>query len=79
MRLWELRPIDKDSGPWEPWYDKAFGFVVRADTEAQARLLASAQAGDEKAAAWLDASLSRCEELTDDGEASVVMQDFASA
>lgn len=37
MRLWELRPIDKDSGPWEPWYDKAFGFVVRADTEAQAR------------------------------------------
>lgn len=31
MKLWLLRPIETE-GPnlWDPWYDKAFGFVVRA-------------------------------------------------
>lgn len=51
MKLWLLRPIDPDAGgdnPWEPWYDKLFGAVVRAETEDQARLLVSAHAGDEK-------------------------------
>ena len=30
MRLWLLRPVEGDS-LWDPWYDKAFGFVVRAE------------------------------------------------
>jgi hypothetical protein len=37
VRLWLLRPVESGSAFWEPWYDKAFGFVVRAETEEDAR------------------------------------------
>ena len=47
MKLWLLRPV-KDSPRWEPWYDKAFGFVVRAETELAARHIADTHAGDEE-------------------------------
>ncbi len=39
-KLWLLRPredLSKTDNPWEPWYNRAFGFVVRAETEAEAR------------------------------------------
>ena len=64
---------------WEPWYDKAFGFVVRAENEYNARLLASKDAGCEEASAWLDPAQSSCEELASNGEGEVIMRDFASA
>ena len=94
MRLWLLRPVDglkKNDNPWAPWYDKAFGFVVRAETEDEARALAHADAGDEnrneflgrKVAdtnqPWKDAKYSTCVELLPKGAAGVVMKDFASA
>ena len=50
MKLWLLRPVDglaKNDNPWEPWYDKAFCFVVRAETDTEARDMAHAEAGDE--------------------------------
>lgn len=91
-RLWLLRPVDglpKDN-PWEPWYDKAFGFVVCAETEEEARKLANSEGGDETGPvkysvyrtggdAWLDPKLSSCVELTADREKGIVMRDFASA
>lgn len=40
MKLWLLRPIDPHGGLWDPWFDKIFGFVVRAETETEARTLA---------------------------------------
>jgi hypothetical protein len=66
MKLWILRPVNglsKVDNPWEPWYDKAFGFVARAETEAEARVLAHGDAGEENRMAshtnfnspWLDA------------------------
>ena len=81
MKLWLLRPIsDEDtSSPWNPWYDKAFGFVVRAKTETSARKLASEMSGDESSSAWHDAALSSCVELTNDGPAEVIIRDFAAA
>lgn len=94
MKLWLLRPADglaKNDNPWEPWYDKAFGFVVRAETEAKARDMAHAGAGDENRGMflgektadtnepWRNAKYSTCVELTAEGPAEVVMQDFASA
>lgn len=81
MKLWILRPINDAAAPWEPWWDKAFGFVVRAESEAAARLLVSTSdhCGDEGAGSWLDGKLSVCDELTADGAAAVVMKDFASA
>lgn len=88
MSLWLLRPNDygHDDGwvgaagsPWEKWYDKAFGFVVRAETENEARRMAQEQSGDEGDTAWLSSEFSTCTELTADGEAAVVIRDFAAA
>jgi hypothetical protein len=94
MKLWLLRPADglaKNDDPWEPWYEKAFGFVVRAETEAEARDMAHAEAGDENRGMflgrktadtnepWKNAKYSTCTELLPNGAAEVVMKDFASA
>ena len=94
MKLWILRPVeglDKNDNPWEPWYDKAFGFVVRAETEEEARQLAMKEAGGEISIwapgsgkltdipAWTHAEYSTCVELLAEGDAGVVMQDFAAA
>ena len=88
MKLWLLKPIDESSGPWKQWYDKVFGFVVRADDEADAREFASLEAGDENPAPgrpdgspWLDPSLTSCVELRarGGGDHGVVLRDFASA
>ncbi len=91
MRLWLLRPaggLKKGDNPWEPWFDKVFGFVVRADTEEEARALAHDDAGDENRGGfrgrakyltkqpWLDAKYSTCVELLPEGAAGVVMEDF---
>lgn len=75
MKLWILRPINA----WEPWYDKAFGFVVRAETEDAARTLASEQAGDELSHSWMMSSRTSCVPLEQEGEAAVIIRDFAAA
>ena len=91
MRLWILRPKDSaGESPWEPWFDKAFGFVIRAENEEEARRMANDNGGDECGPIshsvyrtggnpWLDADYSTCEPLTDEGDAEVVIRDFASA
>lgn len=84
MKLWILRPVKdlpKGDDPWAPWYDKAFGFVVRAETETEARTIADEGAGDEnyKQTPWLEAKYSTCTELTADGDADVVMMDYHAA
>ena len=94
MKLWLLKPVEnlpQGDDPWEPWYDKAFGFVARAETEEEARKFAHEQAGDENRdvflggniantnSPWLDSKYSTCAELTAEGEAGVVLQDFHAA
>lgn len=94
MKLWLLRPVEglnKGDDPWSPWYDRAFGFVVRAESEEDARNLADADAGDENRGEfmgnkiadtknpWKDAKYSTCIELTAGGEAGVIIKDFARA
>lgn len=82
MKLWLLRPkgsTNTPNWPWEPWYDKAFGFVVRAETEGEARAFAAADCGDEGRDAWMSYSRSSCEELSQEGDAGVIVQDYASA
>lgn len=93
-KLWILRPVkflSKSDNPWAPWYDKAFGFVVCAPTEEDARKLAHSEAGDENdgsflgkqtaktKAPWLDSKYSTCLPLEAGDKAQVVMRDFASA
>jgi hypothetical protein len=89
MKLYLLRPAgydaDREDGEpsvWHPWYDKAFGFVVRAPDELTARETANTEAGDETRRdknAWLNPRLSTCVELGADGEIGVVMRDFHAA
>ena len=84
MKLWLLRPIEK-SGLWDPWYDKAFGFVVRAKTEEDARSFAQAEGGAEtewgrgRNPAWTSQEHSTCIELFPEGEEGVIIKDFAAA
>jgi len=94
MKLWILRPqenLPENENPWDPWYDKVFGFVIRAETEVDARKLAHKEAGDENrgeflnskiantTTPWLDEKYSTCVELTAEGESDVIIRDFASA
>ncbi len=73
--LFLLKPV-RD---WEPWYDKAFCFVVRAASEEHARLVASDQAGDEGKEVWLDASKTSCKAIDPNGPPEVLCRDMASA
>lgn len=79
-KLYELRPAKEyeNKGPWDPWYDCAFGFVVRATDEQQARLIASKEAGCEEEQAWLDHKFSTCVEVGASGECAVIIRDFAA-
>lgn len=82
MKLWILRPVDVEAhtqDPWNPWYDKSFGFIVRARDEASARQIAASDCGDEGKDAWLNDLLSTCEVLEVKGAAGILMKDFASA
>lgn len=94
MKLWILKPredLSLNDDPWEPWYDKAFGFVVRAESAEDARQMAHDEAGDENRGEflknrtantktpWLDPNYSTCEELSNEGEAGIVILDFAAA
>lgn len=80
--LYLLTPINilnPNKDPWEPWYNKAFGFVVRANTEKEARKLASKECGEEKTEAWLNPEYSTCVELLQEGESMIILRDFAAA
>ena len=83
MKVWLLAPIRGRAGdPWEEWYDKAFGFVVIAENEHQARQLASREGGDEKNGQvgnpWTNFNYSTCTELVAEGEPRVVISNFAA-
>lgn len=82
MEIWLLRPTANDHF-WRPWYDKAFGFVICAETEKAARGLAQENGGDETCdgnPAWTDAHYSTCEPLSKHNhKTGVILQDFAAA
>lgn len=98
--VWVLYPKeDRDPGdlpdPWEPWYDKAFKFTVRAESEQRARELAQENAGSETRISsvhhnveesisgrdvWTDPELVSCIPIEEYGEEnSVLIKDFARA
>ena len=84
MTLWILRPVNNlpIQHPWKPWYDKTFGFVIRAESEHNARLIADENAGSENHDSknpWLNSEMSTCLELLPYGEEEEILRDFASA
>jgi len=106
MKLWLLRAredlperekkgdSEKAVNPWEPWYDKAFGFVVRAESADQARRIVTDARGDYPEDegpgyevddysgdpdAWLSPEFSTCVELPADGEPGIIIRDHHAA
>ena len=94
MKVFILRPKNElpvNDNPWEPWYDKIFGFIIRADNEKEAREIANENAGDENIGEflskktantntpWLDEKYSTCVEISNEGGKGLIMQDFARA
>jgi hypothetical protein len=75
MKLWELRPAP-DAAPWTSPDGKVLGFIVRAESETAARMLAREEARGEGGFVWLDEKLATCTELLPDGDAAVVMAYF---
>lgn len=94
MKLFLLRPVESlplSDNPWDPWYDKCFGFIVRAMHERHARELAHSEARDENCGEflpkaisktktpWLDKNYSTCIELRPNGAQGVIMADVRPA
>jgi len=68
--------------PWSPWYDKNFGCIVCAETELDARVMATAAGGREvidHPQAWLDARHSTCAMIIASGTARILMIDRKDA
>lgn len=82
MALWILRPrqdLDKDDDPWDSPYNKCHGFIIRATTEGEARIMANFMGVDEKTShrdVWIDSNYSTCEELHSDGLTNIIMMEF---
>ena len=84
MKIWLLEPVNGlpvDDDPWEPWYDKVFGQVIRAGSEEEARKVAQENGEDECrrdfATPWLESRYSTCVELTADGEPGLILKHCA--
>ena len=91
--LWVLKPhpkwypfskdnhkIDGKGNPWEPWYNKLFRCVVRADSEVEARRLVSESgAANGTEHAWTDQNFKLCEELSGEGPSEIIVTDVAEA
>jgi hypothetical protein len=57
-------------------YEQYDSFVVRAENENKARIIASQRAGCEGPAAWTDTEETSCEELRRDGRERVILGSF---
>ena len=81
MKLWLPRPKEEDlpdsDNPWEPWYDKCFGAIIRAETEKDARQMMAEATSDyaEGKDAWLDEKYSSCVELASEGKTEIIIKD----
>ena len=91
MKIWRIAPLNnlpKDKDVFD--YDCAHGFVVKAETEADARALAQANGGDEVGRylpegerhtapqVWIDPSYTECIEVTTEGEQEIILTDFVN-
>ena len=69
MKLWLLKQPNYD-------YDENAGFVIRAETETDARRQAAGYSADEGPQTWTDPDYSHCWHLSDDGTPGVILRDF---
>ena len=62
--------------PWERIFGTARGFVVRASSKTNARMLAANHCGEEGREAWIMSEYSTCEKLNADDPIGVIMTDY---
>lgn len=97
MNIYLLRPRmdlpdNKEENPWKPWYNKAFGFVIKAKNEEIARKIAQENSGDETTKhkgeqnfsydnpVWTEEKYATCIPIEEyDGKLPVIMRDYARA
>ena len=88
MKLFLLKPredLEDNGNPWEPWYDKCFGVVVRAESHTTARRIAEGHESGEASptfgvvGAWTNSKYSSCSELKAQGSEGVIIQDIYGA
>lgn len=78
MKLWHLYAAKNSKD--DLWgYDCAYGFVVAAETEDEAREIAASKAGCEGANTWRQPWNTVCEELRAENEKpGVILRDFVA-
>ena len=76
MKLWLLKATDKAEELGKQSWDSYDSFVIREETEQNARLRASTEAADEGADTWLNPELSTCKELIGKGKPEIVIGSF---
>ena len=59
-------------------YDKYFGFVVRAESEKEARQIAAGEAADEGRDTWFNCNATKCREVPLQGEKGIILSDFSA-
>ena len=74
MKLWLLSVGDDEVIAWS--WDMNYGFVIRAETEGEARTMAETQRSAEQKGVWLSSEYTVCEELVADGLPGVILADF---
>lgn len=81
MKIFLIRPIDEECDEWKPWYNKSFGFVIRAETEDRARKIAfdTADGLFIKHLPWTDKKKVECIEIKSEGKEEIILQDFRRA
>ena len=78
MKLWRLE-CHYDLAPWRGNWDVVEEFVIRAETEKQARRLATSRGGKElevEPAAWLSRRFSTCEEIAIEGTPTLIAREI---
>ena len=86
MKLFELKPrrdLPIEISPFLPSYDCCVGFIIRAETEEQARKIADDNSAREnykdyykRNPVWLSSEYTTCTELSIKGKAGIIMADI---
>ena len=71
MKLWKIERLSNDVG-----YDEFDSFIIRAENETEARVIAAENCADEGTTVWLDSRYSTCKEINKEGEKEVILSSF---
>ena len=77
MALWLLKPKENlVENYWDNPYDKQHGFVIRAQSETEARRIAQENAAQEsfRESVWLDPTITECTQVQPEGNSALILE-----